>query len=351
MLNVIAGQFAGLANGEPLLCHVNIILICRAFAIYAPLLSCQASTECLYSWHSTSPPRGAALPASRKAPFAIVAGLWLFGALACGSPPAATPQVTVIVVTHTSVPATGTSAPTVMLSLPTSTATVGALPSATPAATALLFQAASCSPTDQDLYVYHPNRLQVLAACIRVSGVVVAVRNETDGDLHILLNLDTPYVDLLTAANADELGALVVEPVCVRAVSQADAIDICKSDPDPFSGPFPTVGQRVWMEGRYVLDKDHGYWAELHPLYRRGRVKAAPANASAPAATQVPTRTQPQSATEQSTGNCDPSYATVCIPPPPPDLDCGQISFRRFTVLPPDPHGFDGDHDGVGCES
>lgn len=51
-----------------------------------------------------------------------------------------------------------------------------------------------------------------------------------------------------------------------------------------------------------------------------------------------------------SSGSCDPSYPTVCIPPYPPDLDCGEISHRRFTVLPPDPHGFDGNDDGVGCE-
>ena len=48
---------------------------------------------------------------------------------------------------------------------------------------------------------------------------------------------------------------------------------------------------------------------------------------------------------------CDPSYPTVCIPPPPPDLDCGDIQFRSFTVLQPDPHNFDGNNDGVGCES
>jgi hypothetical protein len=47
---------------------------------------------------------------------------------------------------------------------------------------------------------------------------------------------------------------------------------------------------------------------------------------------------------------CHPSYPTVCIPPPPPDLDCGDIPFRRFQVLPPDPHRFDGDRDGIGCE-
>ena len=49
-------------------------------------------------------------------------------------------------------------------------------------------------------------------------------------------------------------------------------------------------------------------------------------------------------------GSCDPSYPTVCIPPPPPDLDCGDIPHRRFQVRPPDPHGFDGEGDGLGCE-
>jgi micrococcal nuclease len=49
--------------------------------------------------------------------------------------------------------------------------------------------------------------------------------------------------------------------------------------------------------------------------------------------------------------NCDPSYPDVCIPRPPPDLDCGDIADKDFTVLPPDPHGFDLEGDGTGCES
>ncbi len=48
--------------------------------------------------------------------------------------------------------------------------------------------------------------------------------------------------------------------------------------------------------------------------------------------------------------NCDASYPDVCIPPPPPDLDCGDISYRNFRVVGRDPHRFDGDNDGVGCE-
>lgn len=47
---------------------------------------------------------------------------------------------------------------------------------------------------------------------------------------------------------------------------------------------------------------------------------------------------------------CDPSYPTVCIPPSPPDLDCSDIRYRDFKVLQPDPHRFDGDKDGIGCE-
>lgn len=48
--------------------------------------------------------------------------------------------------------------------------------------------------------------------------------------------------------------------------------------------------------------------------------------------------------------DCDPAYPDVCIPPPPPDLDCADIPYRSFQVLPPDPHRFDGDGDGIGCE-
>ena len=54
--------------------------------------------------------------------------------------------------------------------------------------------------------------------------------------------------------------------------------------------------------------------------------------------------------TQTKENNCDPSYPDVCIPPSPPDLDCGEIQYRNFKVLPPDPHRFDGDKDGIGCE-
>ena len=48
---------------------------------------------------------------------------------------------------------------------------------------------------------------------------------------------------------------------------------------------------------------------------------------------------------------CHPAYPGVCIAAAPPDLDCRDVPFRRFEVVPPDPHRFDGDGDGIGCES
>jgi hypothetical protein len=62
-----------------------------------------------------------------------------------------------------------------------------------------------------------------------------------------------------------------------------------------------------------------------------------------PAPMPTPTPTRPP--------NCHRSYPTVCIPPPPPDLDCPEVApLVNFEVLPPDPHGFDANHNGIGCE-
>ncbi len=54
---------------------------------------------------------------------------------------------------------------------------------------------------------------------------------------------------------------------------------------------------------------------------------------------------------ENKERECDISYPNVCIHPAPPDLDCGEINNRNFKVLSADPHGFDGDGDGIGCDS
>jgi hypothetical protein len=47
---------------------------------------------------------------------------------------------------------------------------------------------------------------------------------------------------------------------------------------------------------------------------------------------------------------CDPCYPDVCIPSVAYDLDCPEVPYCQFRVTC-DPHRFDGDHDGIGCET
>jgi endonuclease YncB( thermonuclease family) len=50
---------------------------------------------------------------------------------------------------------------------------------------------------------------------------------------------------------------------------------------------------------------------------------------------------------------CDPSYPTLCIPPPPPRLECNDIPYKNFQVLhdtpSSDPQHLDNNFDNVGC--
>ena len=136
-------------------------------------------------------------------------------------------------------------------------------------------QVASCRVSDQVEFVYHPDRLLVLRQCIRVTGVVVGFFPSGDGDVHILVRLDPPFVRLLRPGNVNPdwpacaAGCLIVEPVCVNAIEPDDAAAVaaCAADHDPVRS-LPEVGDRVQLEGRYVLDVPHGGWAEIHPLSR-----------------------------------------------------------------------------------
>ncbi len=50
-------------------------------------------------------------------------------------------------------------------------------------------------------------------------------------------------------------------------------------------------------------------------------------------------------------GECDPSYPTLCLPDGGEDLNCDDVQRVEFPVLPPDYHWLDRDGDGLGCDS
>lgn len=59
---------------------------------------------------------------------------------------------------------------------------------------------------------------------------------------------------------------------------------------------------------------------------------------------------QTKNSDSNSTDKCDPSYPDICITTYSSKLICSDIPFRNFKVLSPDPHSFDSDDDGIGCE-
>jgi hypothetical protein len=125
---------------------------------------------------------------------------------------------------------------------------------------------------DATTHVYKPERLQLLAGCqvVTARGVIQAERKEVDGDLHVLLKPDADSLDPLgghwvNAANSgEELGDLVMEPVCELPVTQVDAASACAGYRNPLV--VPAVGSHVAASGYWVSDREHGGWAELHPL-------------------------------------------------------------------------------------
>ena len=112
-------------------------------------------------------------------------------------------------------------------------------------------------------YVYHSNRFKVYEACKTVSGTIIGKHDNDDGDIHLQLRLNGNS-SLLNAKNISEQnGCLVLEIICAKKVTQADAIGPC-------SGYYnnvlvPGIGDEISVSGSYVLDTNHG-WNEIHPV-------------------------------------------------------------------------------------
>jgi hypothetical protein len=136
--------------------------------------------------------------------------------------------------------------------------------------------------------------------------------------------------------------------IAVSAGSNRSKSDLDPADWLPPSGVArcPFVGAWLAVKVRWDLAIDGREQTALQSLVAgcpatTMLVEPAPTVGTSPTATMA----------GKMSGPCDPAYPTVCIPPAPPDLDCGEITFRNFAVLAPDPHRFDGDHDGIGCET
>ncbi len=147
-----------------------------------------------------------------------------------------------------------------------------------------------CTNTEPLKHVYEPERLTVLSPCETVSGTILKMVNETDGDIHIRLKVDPQYADMLNKANYDgdnisigiickldklgvtptetaalPCGNLVVEIICASGISDKDAKDACMGYENKIE--MPKVNDHVIVTGQFVSDTHHGGWNEIHPVY------------------------------------------------------------------------------------
>ena len=158
-----------------------------------------------------------------------------------------------------------------------------------------------------------------------------------------LIGIDTPEVGQCDAAKATALA---------RRLAQGQAVKLVGDPTQAIRDRYGRLLAYVWLPG----GRDLGYqelargYARVYVYDRPFRRLAAYRRAEEVGRTRADSIWRGCSAAPPPTGRCDPSYPGVCIPPPPPDLDCADIPYRNFRVVPPDPHRFDGDHDGVGCE-
>ncbi len=123
--------------------------------------------------------------------------------------------------------------------------------------------------------------------------------------------------------------------VVAAQTAQRTYLPIVHNDPTP--QPTPRPGEPTWTRTPRPT-------STLRPT-------TTPLPTATATATNTATATATRTPTVTNTRNpCDPSYPDVCIPSPPPDLNCTDIEYRNFRVILDDPHRFDIDFDGIGCE-
>ena len=205
------------------------------------------------------------------------------------------------------------------------------------------------------------------SAAARVAEVVDGDTIElTDGRLVRLVQIDTPELDereCYARRAAGTLAAILPPRTGVRLERdpRLDRVDrygrllryVFKRTTNVNVALVRRGAATVWFYGgergsyaRQLVRAARGARADERGLW--GSCRRARFDPEKPASTGVQT---PSRRRGSRPARCDASYPGTCIPPYPPDLDCDQVTPSSFRVRAPDPHGFDRDGNGRGCES
>jgi FtsP/CotA-like multicopper oxidase with cupredoxin domain len=118
--------------------------------------------------------------------------------------------------------------------------------------------------------------------------------------------------------------------------------------------PRPQMPEMVMMMNGYDLDYDQEGMTTIRPPEESGTIGLNESEENGTSNNNDDSSSSSGSDDDNGGGgdgeDCDDSYPDVCISPPPPVLECDDIDEEDFEVQGSDPHGFDSNGDGVGCE-
>lgn len=182
-----------------------------------------------------------------------------------------------------------------------------------------------------------------------IDGDTVELAN---GDRVRVLGIDTPERGECHADTATQRMAALVQGQRVTLVQDGDDRDhydrlLRYIDVNGVDAGL-TLIQEGLAQSRYDSRDGYGFHTR-EPQY----IAADEATAQQTCVAQPPppqeAQPEPEPAPQPPANDCDPNY-TPCVPVYPPDINCGDISFP-VRVIGSDPHGFDADGDGQGCDA
>ena len=116
-----------------------------------------------------------------------------------------------------------------------------------------------------------PGRFKIINKCVTVTGTVLSINPQPDGDTDFPLSLDPTYKNMVTKANFNSvmLGGIWSEMICQHPETSSEVQPFKRGECNGFNGPIfnvPQVGQRIRVTGTYLLDLREQGHAEIHPV-------------------------------------------------------------------------------------
>ena len=128
-----------------------------------------------------------------------------------------------------------------------------------------------CNPLLWKFIANPPGRFKILNQCVSVTGIVLSMQYEPDGDIDFPLLLDAPYKNMVTKANFNPLmrGGIWSEIICQHPEQSFAVEPFKRGECNGYNGPIfnvPHAGQHIQVTGTYLLDVREAGHAEIHPV-------------------------------------------------------------------------------------